>query len=134
MRRSLALAAVLTAGALLAGACGGGGAPGASQSTSATPTVSRSPDPNFDSGQKIFITAHGFRPKWLVSIWKLPVVWVNQTNETQTVIFDHQLVRSGPIPPGGTFQWTSNNVQSVTYHSGTIAGAHGAIQVSQPAA
>jgi len=134
-RRSSAFAAALIAVTVLAAACSNGssGAAPTTPSTAGTPTASRSPDPNFDSGQTVFITAYGFRPKWLVSIWKLPVVWVNQTNKAQTVIFDHQLVRSGPIPPGGTFRWTSPNVESVTYHSGTMAGVHGAIQVSQPA-
>jgi len=125
MRRCALLLAVV---ALLAGAACTGSSPAATN----TPTPSRSPDPNFDSGQKVFITNTGFRPRWLVSIWKLPVVWVNQTDSVQTVIFDHQLVRSGPIPPGGTFSWTSDHVVSVTYHAGTMK-ARGAIQVSQPA-
>ena len=127
MRRVVVLTAAV---ALLAGvACGGGGS---STAPTGSPTASRSPDPYFDSGQKIFITKEGFRPRWLVSIWKLPVVWVNQTGTVQTVIFDHQLVRSGPIPPGGTFSWTSSHVVSVTYHAGTMK-ARGAIQVSEPA-
>jgi hypothetical protein len=131
-RRSRAAGALLTTALLALGGCGRSSSASPGTPTGATPTASRSPDPNFDQGQKIFITAQGFRPKILVSIWKQPVVWVNQTNESQTVILDHQLVRSGPIAPGGTFGWTSNAPISVTYHSGTMHGAHGAIQVSQP--
>jgi hypothetical protein len=97
----------------------------------ATPTT-RSPDPNFDSGQTVYITATGFAPKWLVSIQKLPVVWVNRTNHVQSVIFDHQAVRSGPIPPGASFSWTSPNMVSITYHNGELPSQTGAVQVSQP--
>jgi hypothetical protein len=133
-RWSLASAAALTAAVLMLAACGGSPAsPSPSLPTSAAPTASRSPDPFFDSGQKIFITSKGFRPRTLVSVWKMPVVWVNQTGQPQSVVFDHQLVHSGAIPPGGTFSWTSNTVISVTYHSGTMHGAHGAIQVDEPA-
>jgi hypothetical protein len=100
--------------------------------TSSAATGSQPPDPNFDSGQTIYITDAGFAPHWLVSIEKLPVVWVNDTDKVQSVVFDHQKVRSGPIQPGESFTWTSTHMVSVTYHNGEQPSQTGAVQVSQP--
>jgi hypothetical protein len=91
----------------------------------------QSPDPHFDYGFVVQITAQGFHPQWLVSGCCKPVTWENMTSSTASVVFDHQLVNSGPIPPGGKFVWTPPNVESVTYHAESDPAKTGALQVNQ---
>jgi len=126
------IAATVVCLALLASACGGGG--GASATATATPAASSAPpktaDPNFDFGQRVTITADGFRPLWLVSIIHQPVVWTNDTDTPQTIVFDHLPVRSGVIPPGGTYTYTPDTVASITYHSGRRPTLEGKVQAS----
>ena len=74
-------------------------------------------DPDTDFGQTILITRAGFRPAWLLALPAEDVTWENQTGRTWTVAFDHQQVTSGPIPPGGTWRWSSATPLSVTYHA-----------------
>jgi hypothetical protein len=118
--------------ALLASACGGAG--GASAPAPATPAASSKPaktaDTNFDFGQQVTITADGFRPLWLVSIIHQPVVWTNDTDTPQSIVFDHLPVRSGVIPPGGTYTYTPDTVASITYHSGRRPTLEGKLQAS----
>jgi hypothetical protein len=119
---------------LLTSACGGSG--GTSGTTSAQPgseqpaAQSGPLDPNFDFGQRVTITAAGFRPLWLVSIIHQPIVWTNTTDTPQSVVFDHLSVRSGPIPPGGSYTWTPDSVASITYHSGVHPALKGKLQAS----
>ena len=87
-------------------------------------------DPSFDFGQRVTITADGFRPLWLVSIIHQPVVWTNDTDTPQTIVFDHLPVRSGVIPPGGTYTYTPDTVASITYHSGRRPTLEGKVQAS----
>jgi hypothetical protein len=140
--RTFAVAALLAVTALAA-ACSSG----ASASPTTTPSIRPSPsgsvtspdpnrerdhpDPNFDFGFTVRITDQGFHPQWLVSLCCKPVTWINDTNAPVSVVFDHQLVRSGQIAPGGTFVWKPKNVQSVTYHDADDPGRHGVIQVNQ---
>jgi hypothetical protein len=97
----------------------------------AAPREAVSPDPNFDYGFVVQITPGGFHPQWLVSACCLPVTWKNLTDSTASVVFDHQLVNSGPIPPGGTFVFTPHNVQSIAYHSANDTSTIGVLQVNQ---
>ncbi len=100
----------------------------------ATPDPNRErdhPDPYFDFGFTVRITDRGFHPQWLVSLCCDPVTWINDTNAPVRVIFDHQSVHSGEIPPGGTFTWKPKNVQSVTYHEGEDPSVRGTLQVNQ---
>jgi len=126
------IAAILISVALLASACGGGD--GASATHSAPPPASSAPakalDPNFDFGQRVTITADGFRPLWLVSIIHQPVTWTNTTGKPQSIVFDHLPVKSGVIPPGGTYTFTPDSVASITYHSGTRPSLEGKLQAS----
>jgi hypothetical protein len=106
--------------------------PSGSAATTPDPNRERDhPDPNFDFGFTIRITDQGFHPQWLVSLCCDAVTWINDTAEPVTVVFDHQEVRSGPIPPGGTFVWKPKNIQSVTYHASDDAAMRGTIQVNQ---
>ena len=104
------------------------GSPGSSAiPTSPSPTTPV--DPHFDSGLNIYITSTGFKPHWLVAPFHGTITWHNDTQRPQTVVFDHQEVRSGVIPPGGTFQYTPSVPISMTYHSGLGRVRHGVIQV-----
>jgi hypothetical protein len=91
-----------------------------------------SPDPNWDYGQTVSIKAQGFLPADLVSICCQPVVFKNLTEAPVTVVFDHQLVNSGPIAPGSSFTWTPPNVESVVFHAVEHPEwTHGKVQVNQ---
>lgn len=116
--------ALMVAAAALAGACGGSssGTPAGS-----APSVARSVDPNFDTGQTVEITDSAVRPVWLVSQVGKPIVFRNLTGRTVRVVFDHQPVRSGPIAPGSLFRYTPKVPISMTYHAGRRAGK---VQVS----
>ena len=139
--RTVALAAVVVLATLAAACSSGASANPTTPSVRPTPSGSVSspdpnrerdhPDPNFDFGFTIRITDAGFHPKWLVSLCCKPVTWINDTNAPVKVVFDHQLVRSDPIPPGGTFVWKPKNVQSATYHDANDPSLRGIIQVNQ---
>jgi hypothetical protein len=90
-----------------------------------------SPDPNFDYGYTVHITAQGFLPHWLVATCCQPITWKNLTGTTASVVFDHLGVASGPIPPGGSFTFTPKNVESIAYHSGVDTSFHAVVQVNQ---
>jgi len=90
------------------------------------------PDPYWDYGQTVQITAQGFLPADLVSTCCLPLVFKNLTSAPVTVSFDHQLVTLGPIPPGGTASYAPPNIESVVYHAVEHPEwTHGKIQVNQ---
>jgi hypothetical protein len=95
------------------------------------PREAVNPDPNFDYGYVVQITPAGFHPQWLVSGCCKAVTWKNLTDSPTSVVFDHQLVDSGPIAPGGSFVFTPHNVQSIAYHSGTNSSMVGVLQVNQ---
>lgn len=124
--RRLLGACAVAAVALLAPACGSGGASGGGAPIS---TAHRT-DPNFDFGQTVTITTSGFRPRQIVTLLGRPVQWRNSSGVTQSVVFDHFPQRSGPIPPGGTWTFTPRNEISITYHSGTRPELHGAVEVT----
>ena len=102
--------------ALLAGGCGEGSGAASAPVSSASHTI----DPNFDTGQTVLVTATGARPLWLVSLVGTPVTFRNVSSTTKRVVFDHAAVRSGPIPPGGTFTWRPQLPLSYTYHVGRV--------------
>jgi hypothetical protein len=91
------------------------------------------PDANFDSGFVVQITPSGFHPAWLVATCCTPVVWLNLTNATNSIVFDALGVHSGPIAPGGAFTFSPHNVESIAYHSATYPAMKGIVQVNQPA-
>ena len=123
---------------LLAAGCGGESAaatsaPPASSTPQLGPPALKSIDPNFDFGQNVVITPHGFRPAWLVSLVGEPIVWWNQSGRPQSVVFDHQGLHSPVIPPGGSYRYTPPTALSVTYHSGTTPEATAKVQVTPSA-
>lgn len=123
------------AGVLALTSCGGGSSAPASSgapSTSAPPasTAASTIDPNFDFGQTVLITRTGFRPRWLVSLAGKTITWRNESHVTASVVFDHESVRSGPIPPGGTYTYDPRTALSITYHSGVNPHLHGSVQVT----
>ena len=65
-----------------------------------------------------------------MSIIHQPVVWTNDTDTPQSIVFDHLPVRSGVIPPGGTYTYTPDTVASITYHSGRRPTLEGKLQAS----
>jgi hypothetical protein len=135
--RRPALAAAAVAGALVLSSCGGGGGASTPASSGAPPTtsapastVASTIDPNFDFGQTVLITPTGFRPRWLVSLVGKTITWRNESSVTASVVFDHESVRSGPIPPGGTYTYDPSTALSITYHSGVNPHLHGSVQVT----
>jgi hypothetical protein len=137
-RRPL-LAATAVAACLVLASCGGGGASApttggsAAVSTAPASTAASTIDPNFDFGQTVLITTKGFRPRWLVSLVGKTITWRNDSRVTQSVVFDHESVRSGPIAPGGSYTYHPRTALSLTYHSGRNPHLRGSVQVT-PAA
>lgn len=127
----LALVLGIAVAATAACSSAGGTAAGGSARPSAVPSPSPvvSVDPNFDSGLNVFITPAGFHPHWLVAPFHGTITWHNDTARSQVIVFDHEKVRSGVIPPGGTFRFTPSVPISITYHSGLGRERHGVIQV-----
>jgi len=125
---ALALALAATVACSTAGGAAVAGSPRPSVAPT-SPSPVASVDPNFDSGQNIFITPAGFHPHWLVAPLHGAITWHNETNRSQVIVFDHQQVKSGVIPPGGTFTYTPAVPISIAYHSALGHERHGVIQV-----
>jgi plastocyanin len=123
--RPVAIVALL----MLAGACHS--ASGTETPTSAPPATAVSPTVGAETGigSDITITDQGFAPEWLLAAPGQTITFHNTTDQTWSVIFDHQDVRSGPIRPGETFEWSSPTPISVTYHAGDASAFDGKIQV-----
>jgi hypothetical protein len=115
--------ALALCGLLLVAGCGSAG----EHAGAASHKVNR----YFDGGQTVLITASGFRPRTLICAAGRRVVWKNATPHRQRVIFDHQPVRSQPIPPGGTFSFTPIGAVSLLYHSSGNPRMDGQLQ-AQP--
>jgi hypothetical protein len=90
------------------------------------------PDPNFDYGFTVQVTAGGVRPHWLVAACCQPITWKNLTTAPVSVVFDHLAINSGPVPPGGTFVFTPKNVESIAYHLAETPAVTGVVQVNTP--
>jgi hypothetical protein len=126
---SLAAGCVLLAAACTSAAVGTEAIHGSPSPSPSRAVTVQSVDPHFDFGQTIFITSTGFRPAWLVSAVHVPITFRNMTDRPQRIVFDHQPVRSGRIPPGGSWEYTPPLPISMTYHA--VRGAtDGRIQVS----
>lgn len=122
----------ISVAALALAACSSSTAgPSSAASARVDPTrEATNPDPAFDYGFTVLITDSGFEPHWLVSECCQTITWKNMTASPVVVSFDHQQVRSKPIPTGGTFAWLPKNIQSVTYHDMAHADRIGIIQVN----
>jgi hypothetical protein len=62
--------------------------------------------PQFNTGQQVVITAHGFEPHQLNATTGQPVVWTNVSGVPQRIVISEEHVRSPLIPPGAQFVWT----------------------------
>jgi hypothetical protein len=89
------------------------------------------PDPNYDMGLTVDITPAGFHPAWLVAPCCEPVTWRNQTGTAVSVVFDHLLVNSGPIPAGGTWLFKPPHAESIAYHAAENVALRAVVQVQQ---
>ena len=104
-----------------------------------TLTTVRKPNPYYDSGSTVTITATGFQPKELVAPVKVPLTFVNHTTTVEQVQFEHsrgangQLLRSTPIAPGAKWSYTPQTWESATYHSIERPALRGQIQIQPPA-
>ena len=90
------------------------------------------PDPSYDTGFTVQITASGFHPQWLIAPCCQAVTWKNMTSAPVTVAFDHVVGGSGQaVPPGGEYVFVPENVESITYHSAQDPAMKGRVQVNQ---
>ena len=72
--------------------------------------------PDFDTGQQVIITSHGFEPLQLSGAKTEQVVWTNVSGSTQRIT-----IIGGPtspaIPPGAQYVWMPNAGGSIAYRS-----------------
>ncbi len=92
-------------------------------------TSSNQVDPYFHSGQQVFITDDGFRPRDLVSIVQEEVTWINETDSPQTIRFLAGGRKVGPIEPGGRASYTPDATISIAYTLADDADVKGTVQV-----
>ncbi|MBV8527580.1 MAG: hypothetical protein JOZ75_04635 [Candidatus Dormibacteraeota bacterium] len=108
--------------------------PGATPSATPASGFSKedaNPDPNFDMGYTVLITDSGFHPQWLVAPCCAAVTWKNTTSSPVKVAFNAVVGGSGTaIPPGGTYVFVPQNIESIAYHSGENAKMTGVVQVT----
>jgi hypothetical protein len=115
----------------------GSGANGTSSGATSSPSPNATDngpctmDPSFDYGQVICITAKGLRPNWLVSLQGKPITWRNQTSRPVSITLVAFPVKSGPIPPDGTWSYTPTLPLSFAYHVSSTERL-GRIQVLAP--
>ena len=116
-------------------ACGGrdGREPRLAAATTSAAVATPSPSPslldaNAGTGQTVQITDGGFRPAWLLSLPGQPITWQNLTDHPVAIAFDHEDASSGPIPPGGSFSWTTQTPITVRYHQVDDPSRHGVVQ------
>lgn len=152
-RAAAGAAAVLIAVSVLASACGGGGNEAATKSTPkdstttsvlppeiTTPTVTidgntynvptehGGPIPNsVAEGQQIILTKKGFLPFRLFAELNQVITWTNLTAKTVVIRFEYSTVKSAPIPPGGTFTYSSSS--SYTFNYVSSSGFRGIVAI-----
>jgi hypothetical protein len=88
--------------------------------------------PAFDTGHTVHLTKAGIQPLALASMCCNPVVFKNETSAPMAVMFNVSKIKSGPIAPGSTWQWTPPNPESVIYHLASDPTQSGQIQVESP--
>lgn len=96
------------------------------------PPVARSSaevDPSFDTGQQIFITDDGFKPRQLIAIVSEEISWINETGGEVSVRFVNGQFESGPIRPGRAATYTPPTAISIVYELQGHPEVQGAIQV-----
>jgi hypothetical protein len=79
------------------------------------------------TGNQVIIGPDGPYPTHLFARVKERITFTNLTARTQSVTFVATHTDSGPIPPGGTWAWSSPTAVSVGYDLGS--GGHGILDV-----
>jgi plastocyanin len=82
------------------------------------------PGPN-----EVWIENNLFTPEQLTVESGTTVTWTNRDNVSHTVTSTDQIFNSGNIGPGGTFQYTFNNLNEFTYICTIHAGMDGSVLV-----
>ncbi len=84
-------------------------------------------DPSVDTGGQIILTNKGFLPYRLFVQLKQKITWTNLSSHPVRITFLHQPVKSGLIPVGGTFSWSSATLINFAYVSSS--GYHGIVAI-----
>ena len=94
-----------------------------------TPTevAGRAIDPLVATGDQIVLTNKGFVPYRLFAQLDQTITWTNLSSHPVRVTFLHLPVRSGVIPVGGTFTYSSKTLINFIYVSSS--GYHGVVAV-----
>ncbi len=71
--------------------------------------------PGTDTGGQIIVSTSGVLPLHLFANLNETVTWTNLTSKTISLRFLFSRVRSGPIPPGGTFRFRSSTLYTFNY-------------------
>ena len=125
------IAATVVCLALLASACGEGG--GASAPAPAAGGLERAAEDGRPE-LRLRTAGHHHRGRLPAAVARVdhpPARGLaNDTDTPQSIVFDHLPVRSGVIPPGGTYTYTPDTVASITYHSGRRPTLEGKVQAS----
>jgi hypothetical protein len=80
------------------------------------------------TGDQVILTSKGFVPYRLFADLNTTITWTNLTGHTVTIRFLREGgARSGPIPPGGTFTYSSKTLDNFEYQSST--GFHGIVNI-----
>ncbi len=147
----LALGALMTVALTLSG-CSGSSNPASSAAKSTTTTSVLTPaiisktltidghtyqvpsedgihaiDPSVDTGGQIILTDKGFLPYRLFVDLKQKITWTNLSSHPVRITFLHLPVKSGMIPVGGTFSWSSPTLINFEYVSSS--GFHGIVAI-----
>jgi hypothetical protein len=138
-RSTLALTAIIAALAL--GACTTSAARPhlAAHATPTTPTTVHHTNAYSDYGRAIDMTSAGFRPEWLLADLHTTVTFTNRTTTSQRIVFVNDTdahgkpIDSGPIAPGGTWQYRTDDFASIVYRSAGLPGQIGKLQIMPPA-
>jgi hypothetical protein len=152
VRRPVLVLGALTLAAIVLSSCSSSPAPPAAASSSSTttsvltpailtPTVSihghtyqvptedgvHAIDPSVATGGQIVLTDKGFLPYRIFVQLKQVITWTNLSSHPVRIMFVHLPVKSGLIPVGGTFTYSSPTLINFEYVSSS--GYHGIVAI-----
>jgi hypothetical protein len=84
-------------------------------------------DPSVATGGQIVLTKKGFLPYRLFAQLNQKITWTNLSSHPVRITFLHMPVKSGLIPVGGTFTFSSPTLTNFIYTSSS--GYHGVVAV-----
>ena len=84
-------------------------------------------DPSLASGGEIVLTDKGFLPYHLLANLNEKITWTNLSSHPVRITLLHLPVKSGLIPVGGTFTYSSPTLVSFIYVSSS--GYHGVVGI-----